>query len=350
MKKNYELLMILGNIFNCIQDNYLKSLFMALFKAIETNQIDKLNLEILNLFDYQYIKYEYHNIKSCIELLEEYFNINKYADIINPIRVNNGLGYDNKYLMNLFNELDKTKFNTIRKQGLLNLLSDNNLVYNNIGLRILIIKHLLGRDISKYKFIKLDNNRLKPEYRFMTFKNDKIKFYSKLYFINGFVFVSTLEHDNINNYVLISEKIDINDFYGETVVIDKDNQDLSNLKDYQYRYRDTELALLNMTHYLLYLVNKELDLRYIGEVITEYNNIQVTTDNLEKSFITLKSHYVDIIQFNDKMTELYDRIEQIRINSDEFKSNALDKKSIKAEEAEDYFKYDIKLSDYFLRP
>lgn len=347
--KDYELLIQLGNIFNCIEDNYLKALLLALFEALKDNQVNKLDLETLNLFDYSYTRYEYHNIKACIEILEEYFNINKYADIINIIRVSNGLGYDNSYLMKLYNELDKKAFNTLRLQGLLNLLSDKNLVYNNIGLRIIILKYLQGVNISKYSFYKLDNYRLGDNYKFLTYKNGKIKFYSKLFFVNGYIIISTLEHDNITNYILLHENDNINNFYGGNNLIEADNQFIDNLKDYQYRYKDKEAAMLNKAKYLYYIVNRILNADNYSYYL-DYNSYTVDMDNIGEYIRFFNKHYIGIIQTTDKMFNLYHDIINILEDIDLFYSNDINKKSIKQEEQEDYFKYEIKLSDYFLRP
>lgn len=349
-----NILVILGNIFSNMNDEYLKSLLVSLFYAIKDGNIKDLDIKYLDLFDYKYTKYEYHNIKDSLELIFEYFNINKYNDIINPIRVNNGLGYDNRYLNKLYKDLTKIndydKLNN-RFKGLFNLLNDNNLVYNNIGLRIIIIKHLLLTDISKLKVYQLDNTRLNDKYKFLVFKNNKIKNYSKLYFIDNNIILSTLQHDKISNIAFSLDEL--NSFYGgNNDIIDNNNLDLD-LNKYKYEFNDNGID--NIVKYLYYLIDK-YDLiekgvpKYkINDLVIDYDSINVNDNNLYR-FIRFFNKNYRIIQRYDLLNELYDKIIKYLSDLDEFNSNDLNSKSIKKLDSLDYYKYQIDLKDYFLNP
>lgn len=318
--KKYEILTILGNIYNCMENAYLKDLIVNLFNDIGNNKFD--NLELLNLFNYDYTKYEYHNIKDSLELIFKFYGIKKY-DVINKIRINNGLGLDNSYLNYLINQLDKSKFNTVGLEGLYNLLTDNNLIYNNIGLRVLIIRYLLNIDISNLNFIKLDNNRLNDNYKHLVYKNNKIKNYTKLYFIKDDIILSTLLHDNIIN-IIITTNDNINYCYGgDNQVIINDNQELDNLKDYQYRYKDKQESLFNMIRYLYYIVirikkQKETKRTYY----INYKFITVNENNYKRylRFFVDNNEYIN----TDKLKGILSNIEGIVNENDLFKSNDLE--------------------------
>lgn len=350
-----NLLVVLGNIFNTMQDEYLKRLLVTLFKAISDNKVNKLDLDILNLFDYTYTKYEYHNIKDSIDLILEYFNINKYNDIINVVRINNNLGLDNSYLTKLYNDLVKINdYNSLnnRFKGLFNLLNDNNLVYNNIGLRILIIKYLLNIDISKLNVYQLSNNRLNDKYSFIVYKNDKIKFYSKLYFINNDIILSTLQHDNISN-VVFTLKDNVNSFYGGNNDIITDNNDITTDELDKYKYRYNNNGINNTIRYLYYLIHKVKIIELIGypkkDLIIEYDSIKVNDNNQYKYLQYFNKNYLFLQRYND-LKDIYDKIIEYLINQDEFKSNDLNSKQQKQIDSLDYYKYKIDLKDYFLNP
>jgi len=335
MKNN--LLFILNDIYQNMQDKYLKYLILSLFNAIKDNKVDKLDLMYLDLFNYDIIKNEYYNIRDMIDIIVEYFDINKYNDIINIIRINNGLGYDNNYLTKLYKDLvkknDYNKLNN-RFKGLFNLLNDNNLIYNNIGLRILIIKYLLSIDISKLNVYQLSNNRLNDKYSFIVYKNDKVKFYSKLYFIDNDIILSTLQHDNISN-VVFTLKDNINYFYGGNNETYNIEQSIDNLKDYQKKYIDKEQLYLDN----IAKIEKIINFRYN----TKSKNIYLSYDNI------INSLFIDIYK-NDMLYQLYLDIEQYKKDNDMFKSNALDNDLIIKQESLDYYKYEIDLRDYFINP
>ena len=353
MKKS-NLLVILGNIYNCIDNEYLKYLLLSLFNSIKDNELDNLDLKYLDLFDYDKIKYEYHNVKNSVDIILEYFNLNKYNDLINVIRVNNGLGYDNSYLTKLYNDLvkinDYDKLNN-RFKGLFNLLNDSNLVYNNIGIRIIIAKYLLSIDISKLKVYQLDNTRLNDKYKFLVFKNNKIKNYSKLYFIGGNIVLSTLQHDKISNVVFTLNEL--NSFYGGNNDI-TDNNDLDlDLNKYKYEFNDN--GIYNVVKYLYYLIDK-YDLlekgipKYkVNQLVIDYDSINVNDNNLYR-FIRFFNKNYRIIQRYDLLNELYDKIIKYLSDLDDFNSNDLNSKSIKKLDSLDYYKYQIDLKDYFLYP
>lgn len=350
-----NLLVILGNIFSTMHDEYLKYLLVNLFYAIKDNKVDKLDIEYLKLFDYDIIKDEYYNIKNSLELFVEYYNINKYNDIINVIRTNNGLGYDREFLNLLYSSLtdlyNYDKLNN-RLQGLFNLLNDNNLIYNNIGLRILIIKYLLNIDIKDLKYYQVDNTRLNDKYKFLVFKNDKIKNYSKLYFIDNDIILSTLQHDTISNVVL-SLNDNINYIYGGNIEFNDNKDSNLNLNDYKYTFKDNDIT--KSIQYLYYLIDKytllEQGIPYykVNQYTIDYDSIIVNDNNLSY-YINYFNKKYRFIQRYDKLNSIFDRIEQYFINLDEFNSNDLSSDTIKRLDNLDYYKYDIDLKDYFLNP
>ena len=101
-----------------------------------------------------------------------------------------------------------------------------------------------------------------------------------------------------------------------------------------------------MTQYLYYICKRILNkYEYIN-----YKSIEVTNDNIYSYIRFFNKHYNDIIQVSDKLLGLYETIIQILTDIEDFKSNDLNKTSIKREQNEDYFKYKIDLKDYFLNP
>lgn len=281
------------------------------------------NLELLKLNDYYFIQNDYHIIKDIFILIEETFNINKYNDIINVIRVNNYLGYDKEYLNKLFNELkleNKYVKGNSRTEGLFNLLNDNNLIYNNVGLRILIVKYLLGRDLTNLKVFNLSNNRLNDNVSFLTFKNDKIKFYSKLYFINDNIVLSTLEHDNIVNVVYTFKNNIDNDFYGgyNENIKNEDNTTTNDIREKQYRYFDKEEKLLENINRLLNNLNNFFKVDIILNSLD--NNLMLS------NVLNIFKDNEDIIFRYDKLSYLYENIIKGLKDIDNFKSNSIELK------------------------
>lgn len=333
--KNYESFKQLLVLVKFIESKFLKAVVTGLINSLLRDE-NLNNRFIMSLFKYEVVKDEYHLIRDILILIEESFNINKYADILNVVRVNNNLGYDRTYLDKLLNDLNKKAlkhglFKNSRFEGLFNLLNDENLLYNNVGLRILILRLLLDIDIKKLNVFTLSNNRLNDKYKHLVYKNDKVKFYSKIYLIEDNIILSTLEHDNIINtaYTLHDN---INIFYGgdNDITKNEDNTTTNEIKESQYTYFDKESSIIDKINFiLLVLYNKGL--------ITE----EIKLNSLSNPFIinevlNIFKDNIDFINKHEVLIYRHEDILQYFKDNDEFKSNNVDLKS------------DIFESDYIL--
>lgn len=141
-------------------------------------------------------------VSKFIELKEKEFKELALNELIKPFEAVEPITFNLKGLSeveNKINRLDSPKLK-FEFQGLFNLLNDkSNLVYNDLYTRKKIIK-----DLNKFKSLKffkigyISKYNLKNEYKYLNYKNDCIKGYSKIHFIkNGLYVVKTLNHDDI---------------------------------------------------------------------------------------------------------------------------------------------------------
>lgn len=322
LQEKNQLMSVIGGIYNSIWNDELKDLLVILFKAIDNNTIDKLSLDVLKLFDYDFISNPktYYNIKDIVDILCQIYDINKYGDIINIIRVSNGLSYDNSYLEFLNKKLfEDVKLDNNRLIGLKNLLNDNNLVYNNIGTRINILSYLIDNknDIRNLNIFQVDNTRLNDTYKHLVFKNDKKLNYTKLYFINNDIVLSTLKNDSIVN-VIYTFNDNINYIYGGSVDLDNNNIHLD-IKSKQYTYVDNDLKTKEFICDLINLL-KLFDNQYNDLDL----NISDLNDNNIFEYISILNKNYDIFYRYDKLQFKYEFILKTLKNLDDFKSNDLD--------------------------
>lgn len=324
--KNYESFKQLLVLVKFIESKFLKAVVTGLINSLLRDE-DLNNKFIMSLFKYEVIKDEYYLIKDILILIEESFNINKYADILNVVRLNNNLGYDRNYLDKLLNDLNKKAlkhdlFKNSRFEGLFNLLKDENLLYNNVGLRILILRLLLDIDIKKLNVFTLSNNRLNDKYKHLVYKNDKVKFYSKLYLIEDNIILSTLEHDNIIN-IAYTLHDNINIFYGgkNDIIKSEDNITTNDIKKATYTYYDNESLTIDKVNFiLLVLFNKGL----LDEKLTinSFSNPYVVSEVLN-----IFNNNIDFINKHEVLFYRYEDILRYFKEQDIFKSNNIDLKN-----------------------
>lgn len=141
-------------------------------------------------------------ISRFIELKELEFKNNSLNDLIKPFKEVAPLNFNLKGLDTLKLKIDKIDNSKLKFEfkGLFNLLNDRtNLVYNDLYTRQQIIK-----DLNKFKSLKffkvnyISRYNLKGEYKHLTFKNDCKINHSKLYFIkSGLYVLKTLDKDDI---------------------------------------------------------------------------------------------------------------------------------------------------------
>lgn len=335
----------------------LKERLLDLFNAIKSDSLSDLTLDSLLLFNYDEIDNpkHYYLAQDGVFCICELFGINKYSDIINPIRVNNGLGYDDSFLRFLIRNLKKNvTFIEERTLGLINLLEDNNLVYNNLGIRINIIRFLINNlyRLSDLNSFQIDNSRLNGDYSYLVYKNNKIKGYSKLGFKDDNIILSTLMHDRVANVVYTFEKNPSIFYGGEVDLSDNKIYDIDlNLLSYKVSNGDIN----NIAKYLYYLIDKYTLIEdglssYEASIYCiNYNSINIDDYNIYEYMRFFNAHY-QIIQRYDNLLSMYERIIKRLKQEDDFYNNSLESDSLKRLEQEDYFKYDIDLKDYFINP
>lgn len=218
------------------------------------------------------------------------------------------------YLFNLIEDIDFNS-NSDYIIGLYNLLTDNNYIYNGIGLKIVIAKYLSSlEDINNLKVFKLSNFKLNDEFKFLTFKNGKTLNYTKLYFNNEYnlIIFNTLKNDNIVSVVLY-DKTKINDIenivQSGVITYDKDFKHIEDLDSYKYTYYDKEEQ---------YLENKErLEDIFNYRFNTKIYNIKLTYEDIINNF------FKDIY-YNDLFYAIYKEIIAYEKANDNFKSNDLE--------------------------
>ena len=259
-------------------------------------------------------KKEYSNLVQQLrnkKIENDLKSINKAIKSIKPIEYIN-YPIDNTYLLDLIDDID-FNINNDYIIGLKNLLTDNNLVYNTIGLKIIIAKYLLTIDLKDLKILKVDNNRLNKDFKFLVFKNGKIKFYTKLYFNNenNFIIFNTLNHDDIKSVIIYHkdlkniENIIYNDITTDDITTDNittDDITTDDIKKYQYRYYDKENKVIN---YLLDLIQI---LKYFPKTVNNKDIIKISKNITTDDIIDNMDKYYNIILTYENIYYPYDRI------------------------------------------
>lgn len=242
------------------------------------------------------------------------------------------------YLFSLLEDIDFNGANDYIN-GLYNLLTDNNYIYNGIGLKIVIAKYLQSLDdIKNLKVFKVSNFKLNNDFKFLVFKNGKTLNYTKLYFNNeyNFIIFNTLQNDNIVSIVLYDET-KINDI--EVIVqsgvtnYDKTFKHI-NLNDYKYKYVDKWEQNEDNKEKLEKIFNYKYNTKSVGVKLT-YKDII--------------NNFFEDIYFNDLYYSIYTQIKAFEKNKDNFEANDL---NLLKSTIEDYdnFNYDnifkkVKLED-----
>lgn len=156
--------------------------------------------------DYSIISNDFGIYRECIESFivnkEREFKKEFLNSLIKPFEEVEPLKFDLKGLNDVNSKINKLSDSKLKFEfkGLFNLLSDRtNLVYNDLYTRKQIIK-----DLNKFKSLKffkvnyISRYNLKSDYKYLAFKNDAKKEYSKIYFIkNGLYVMKTLYRDDI---------------------------------------------------------------------------------------------------------------------------------------------------------
>ena len=266
--------------------------------------------------------------------LKKHFNVFKIEYIEYPI--------DNTYLMGLLNDID-FNINNDYIIGLKNLLYDNNYNYNTIGLKVVIAKYLLDIDLKDLKVFEVNNSRLNDDFKFLTFKNSKIKFYTKLYFNEekGLIIFNTLLHDSISSVVLtINDNIDI--MYKDDIEKDFNYNDdnYNDIKNNKYTYVDKDLKVLG---FVIDLIN------VLKLFKPNYKDLTISLSDIDDDNIYKYVHIMNkehqIYYRYDKLNFKYEYVLKHLKDTDEFKGNDLDNITT----IEDYNLYKIDLKDYFIK-
>ena len=247
---------------------------------------------------------------------------------------------DNTYLFELLNKIN-FDINNDYIIGLKNLLEDNNMIYNHIAIKIIIAKYLVDlKDLNKLKVFEVENQRLNEDFKFLVFKNNKIKDYTKLYFKDNMIIFNTLKHDNISSVILTNED-NINNIYGkkEDNIIIKTSNDID-IKKYQYTVVDNEYKVYS---FIVDLINVLKNFKEDCKSITiDINDIKEV--NLHEYLNILNKNY-NIYYRYEKLTLKYEFILKYFEDLDNFKSNELDNITT----YEDYNLYEVNLNDYFIK-
>lgn len=223
------------------------------------------------------------SIKKDIVMLNK--NNNVYKDVIKQLLIfinailevnfNKGIVISNPTIFKpIKNNLDVEKIEILRKklntiksnkllfnfEGLLNLLEDKNLIYNEIYKRNDIIDYLITfKSLNYFKIGYININDLNSKYSFLSVKKDKIKFYSKIQLINNCIVFNTLEHDNITIKVLYTNKKHLDVFYRKNNTNKKVLQDKKfNISSIDYK-NINKLDKQDKIKYYAYLKNNMLD-------------------------------------------------------------------------------------------
>lgn len=313
-------------------------------------------------------KEQLKNIKKDIIMLNK--NNNVYKDVIKQLLVfvnavlevnfNKGIKITNPTIFKpINNNLDvekidyiKSRLKTIKSnkllhhfKGLLNLLEDKNLIYNEIYKRNNIIDYLMNfKSLNYFKIGYININDLNSEYSFLSVKKDKIKFYSKIQLINNCIVFNTLEHDNITIKVLYTNKKDLKVFYKQDnsnkriltdnkfniSSIDYNNINRLDKKDKIAYYTYLKNNMLNKKNRRLlkdinkssYISHDEIDILYLR------NNILNKIEDLKEDLKDLKNFKSnnDIVNTILDLEDLNNDLIDLDKKEDLFKSNIEDEK------------------------
>lgn len=248
---------------------------------------------------------------------------------------------DDGYLEFLLKDIN-FDVNNCYVEGLQNLLRDKNYNYNSIGLKIVIAKYLKTIELEDLNVFRIDNNRLGKRYRFLAYKHAP-KNYSKLYLKDGDIVFNSALADDIQNIVL-TVKSDINHFYGGEMNITKNNNDIGNIHQFQYRHKDKEESIFNQLKFLFVQTYNNVIKRdyggtkYFYELRIDYQGCKVKKDRALK-FINENIAYCSDIELLEKIEDFYAELGTENNTMDDEKTFI-----------SDYELYKINLRDYFLHP
>ena len=241
-----------------------------------------------------------NSINNLLDLINDFLaihnrNTKRQLKLINDKKhyVTTSDAIDNTYLFDLLSNID-FNINNDYIIGLKNLLYDNNYNTNKIGLKIIIARYLNDlKDLNTLKVFKPSNDNLNDKFKFLVFKNDKSKNYTKLYYNNEYhlIIMNTLTHDSIYSVILYDNN-KINDI--SSIIETKNNNidksikhiDLSNDK-----YTD---ILEDKIEYLQNMINKVSlnDSEYIQKSLNDL----IIEDN---TYLNLKTSYEDYSLYED---------------------------------------------------
>ena len=201
-------------------------------------------------------------VNACISVLEDNNKIViSEPSIFKPI--NNTLDIEKiNYIKSRLKTIKSNKL-LFHFKGLINLLEDKNLIYNEI-----------------YK-----RNDIIDKYSFLSVKKDKIKFYSKIQLINNCIIFNTLEHDNISIKVLYTNKKDLKVFYR------KNNNNKKILTDNKYNISSIDYKNINKLsnkdkiEYYTYLKNNMLDKKNRRLLKEIHKSSYISHDEIDILFI-----------------------------------------------------------------
>ena len=210
-------------------------------------------------------------------------------------------------------------------QGLYNLLTDKNLIYNEIYKRNEIITYLKPiRGLHNLKVCYIHPNSVKSDYSFLATKGNKTLGFSKIQLINNCIIINTLNTDNITIKVLYSNKNDVKKFLRsydkkeahkmpQRFNIDCLNfEEINKLSDKDrityYTYLKCNLLhkgnrkLLKDIRRYSYTFKDKKELK--GELVEELDELQKTDINKMSDNIEVVYHYDEMEYINNKLIEL----------------------------------------------
>lgn len=224
-------------------------------------------------------------------------------------------------------------------KGLFNLLSDShNLTYNSLSERNKIIK-----DLNKFKSLRffkvgyISKYNLKNEYKYLNYKNDCIKGYSKIHFIkNGMYVIKTLNHDDISLKVFyIGKKY--------KTLLKSSNNVKRTLKGDKYNLSSTEAYKVldkkdNMKYYS-YCNNMGLDKKNRQLLKSIRKNKKLSRSSLIDLLESKKKEILEDIEISSNLEVLYLEIELQEVEKQ--------LQELKTLEEDNSMERETFLSDYF---
>lgn len=285
-------------------------------------------------------------VNACITVLED--NNNNKIVISEPTifkPINNTIDLEGiNYIKSRLKTISNNKL-LFHFKGLINLLEDNNLIYNEIYKRNDIINYLNKfKSLNFFNICYININNLNSNYAFLSVKKDKIKFYSKIQLINNCIVFNTLEHDNITVKVLYINKKDLEVFYR------KNNNDKISLEDNKFNISSIDYKNINKLNnkdkiaYYTYLKNNMLDKKnrkllknikkssYIGhdeiDILFIRNNLLNKIEDLKEKLEDLNNFKSnnDIVNTILDLEDLNNDLISLDKKEDLFKSNIEDEK------------------------